>query len=125
MTRKPSIAFNTLAGLMILAVVAAHGEVVSIVVPSNAAPRVEFGAEKLADALRAVKLDAAIVDSESVSGRKIHLETPHDSAVGSEGFRFGLTGNDDIAVISGDDSGTLYGCLELAGRIRSRKNAGH
>jgi hypothetical protein len=118
MTRKPSTAFNTLAGLMFFATVAARGEVISIVVPTNAAPRVEFGAEKLADALRAVKLDATIVHSENVSGRKIHLETPHDPAVGSEGFRFGLTGNDDVAVISGDDSGTLYGCLELAGRIR-------
>ena len=48
---------------------------VSIVVASNAAPRVEFGAEKLAEALKAVKLDATIVHSEKISGQKIHLES--------------------------------------------------
>ena len=93
-------------------------ETISIVIASNAAPRVEFGAEKLAEALKAVKLDVAIAGSEKVSGQKIHLETPHDSAIGREGFRFDLMGNNDVVVISGDDSGALYGCLELARRIR-------
>jgi len=91
---------------------------VCVVVDPTAAPRVKFGAEKLVEALRAVKLNAAIARSANVSGRKIHLETPHDLAVGHEGFRVNATSNGDVIVTSGDDSGSLYGCLELAKRIR-------
>jgi hypothetical protein len=93
-------------------------ETVSIVIPTNAAPRVQFGAEKLAEALKSVRLEAAIVRTEKVLGRKIHMETPQDSTMGREGFRLDLMGNNDLIITSGDDSGTLYGCLELAKRIR-------
>ena len=98
--------------------VTAHAEPVFIVVTSNAAPRVNFGAEKLVEALQSVKSDVSIVSSKPVSGRKIHLETAHDKSVGREGLRFDLMSNNDVVVTSGDDSGTLYGCLELAKRIR-------
>jgi hypothetical protein len=95
-----------------------RAETVAVVVATNAAPRVVFGAEKLAEALKSVKLAAAIVRSENVSGRKIILNQPCDPAIPSEGFRFDLRGNDDVVIASGDDSGALYGCLELARRIR-------
>ena len=94
-----------------------RAETVSIVIGTNAAPRVEFGAEKLVEVLKAVNLDASIVQSEKPPGRKIHLETPHDPGINAEGFRFDLMGNNDIVITSGGDSGTLYGCLELAQRI--------
>lgn len=116
-TRKKYNALSVLAGLVIFAAMTTHAKIISIVISSNAAPRVEFGAEKLAEELKAVKLDATIVHSENIPGRKIHLDLPHDPAVGSEGFRFDLMGNDDVIVTSGDDSGALYGCLELAKRI--------
>ncbi|HEV2435205.1 MAG TPA: hypothetical protein VG077_04335 [Verrucomicrobiae bacterium] len=93
-------------------------ESISIVVATNAVPRVEFGAERLAEAIRAEKMDAVIVHSETTAGRTIYLNRPHNPAAGPEGFRFDLTGNNDIAITAGDDSGTLYGCLELAKRIR-------
>jgi len=107
------------AFLAFLAVFAARAETVSIVIASNATPRVEFGAEKLAEALKAVKSDVTIVRTERIPGRKIHLEAPHDSSVGREGFRLNSMGNNDLVVTSGDDSGALYGCLELAKRIRT------
>ena len=44
-------------------------ETISIVILTNAAPRVEFGAEKLAEALKAVKLDATIIHSEKEAGK--------------------------------------------------------
>src|SRR6185503_8793006 len=95
-------------------------ETISIVITSNAAPRVQFGAEKLMEALKAVKVDAAIVNSETGPARKIHLESPYDySAIGREGFEIDWMGNNDLAISSGDDSGTFYGCLELANRIRA------
>jgi hypothetical protein len=126
-----------LSGL--LAVFAARAETVSIVIPTNAAPRVEFGAKKLAEALKAVKLDAAIVRSEPKSGPSIMLSQSRDPALGREGFSMIRSSRRQEAQISkrqtangnrqsesespyvvsyGDDSGALYGCLELAKRIR-------
>ena len=95
-----------------------RAENVSVIVASNAAPRVIFGADKLVDALKTAKLDATIVHLGNVAGRRIHLETPHDPAIGREGFRFDLADNNDVVITSGDDSGALYGCLELVKRIR-------
>ena len=69
----------------------AHAETISIVIATNAAPRVEFGAEKLADALNAAKFETTIVRSENVSGRKLWVGRP-DPAAGHEGFSFALGG---------------------------------
>ena len=96
----------------------ARAETVSIVIASNAAPRVVFGAEKLVEALKAVKLDAAIVHTEKVSGRKIFLDRPNDGRREKEGFLIARARANDIAILGNDDSGKLYGCLELAERIR-------
>ncbi len=93
-------------------------ETISIVVPTNAAPRVEFGAEKLAAALQAVKVEVKIIHSQNVSGRKIDLSGLRDSAVGHEGFRIESKGDGNVVVSATDDSGELYGCLELAKRIQ-------
>jgi hypothetical protein len=95
----------------------ARAETVSIVISTNATPRVEFGAEKIAEALKAVKVDAAIVRSEKGVG-KIILNQPHDPAGKPEGFAIDLSARNDLVITSTDDSGTLYGCLELARRIR-------
>src|SRR5580698_989331 len=94
---------------------------IAVVVSTNATARVEFGAEKLITALNSVKLDAAIVHSENLSGQTIYLNQPHDPSIGREGFRFSLTQNNDLVISSSDDSGALYGCLELAGRICAEK----
>lgn len=96
----------------------ARAENISIIVPTNAAPRVEFGAEKLREALQSVKLDAAIVHSDSAPGRKIYLDRPHDAGIGQEGFQIDLTHSNQFVIASGDDSGAFYGCLEFANRIR-------
>jgi hypothetical protein len=115
-----------------------RAETVSIVIPTNAAPRVEFGAEKLVEALQAVKLDAVIVRSANAPGPKMYLNQPHESALGREGFTVESIGRgrgdesqtktnsetphvvsySSFFITSADDSGTLYGCLELARRIR-------
>jgi hypothetical protein len=115
------ITLGFIAALLLLGF-AVRAETISIVIPTNAAPRVEFGAEKLVESLKAVHLDTSITHSENVPGRKIHLEKPHDSQIGTEGFRFDLWDNNDISITSGGDSGTLYGCLELAKRIRESGN---
>ncbi len=117
----------------------ARAETVSIVIASNAAPRVVFGAEKIAAALKAVKLDAAIVRSDTAPSPRICINpTAHiggviipqgatQSEVASllrgitEKESYGITPSksDGFPIITGaDDSGRLYGCLELARRIR-------
>lgn len=112
-------------------------ESVSILLGSNATPRVEFGAEQITKAIKAVGLDLMI---ESKSGTDkpdhriiiAHSDTPSiqllvskgllkiaPELVGKEGFVVGACYNSKIlAVVSDDDSGLLYGCLELAKRIR-------
>ena len=70
----------------------ARAEMVSIVIASNAAPRVEFGAEKLVEALQAVKLTAVIVHSDAVASPKIWINPPHNLPIGHEGFQIGQVG---------------------------------
>ena len=98
--------------------VAAHSETISIVIASNAAPRVEFGAEKIAEALQSVKLKANIARSTDAPGRKILVNRWPSGGVVPESFSFGLADNNDVSISAADDSGALYGCLELARRIR-------
>jgi len=95
-------------------------ETVSVIIASNAAPRVTFGAEKLVEALKSTKLEAAIIRTEKdVLGRKIYVVTDYDSGAGREGFSLGRMDNNDPVITARDDSGALYGCLELAKRIRA------
>ncbi len=112
---RRTIAIGT---LLVACCSSARAENVSIVIESNASPRVQFGAAKLAAALNAAKLPAAITKSENRSTQQIHLETPRDTSVKHEGFHLDVTANNDIVITSSDDSGALYGCLELANRIR-------
>jgi len=140
-----------LAALAVCCASIARAETVSIVVPTNAAPRVEFGARKLAEALTAVKLDAVITRSNTAPSPKIWINPPHNLPIAREGFHLGAVGgpgsfvervkarkpwpanpatrygvnfgstsrDGDLYIASSDDSGTLYGCLELAQRIRA------
>jgi hypothetical protein len=96
----------------------ARAESVSVVIASNAAPRVEFGAEKLLEALQSVKIDSKIGDAEKNGTRQIFITEQTDSITGREGFILKTVTRGDVLIASGDDSGALYGCLELAKRIR-------
>jgi hypothetical protein len=121
MRRKIKIMGPAVALLIVcLCQVVIRAATITVIIPLGASPRVEFGAEKLVMALSAVKLDAAVAHSASVPGEKIYLNQPHDSSIAREGFQFDLMKNNDLAISSGDDSGTLYGCLELARRIRAQ-----
>ena len=111
----------------------ARAETVSIVIASNAAPRVVFGAEKLAEAIKSARMDAVIVSydarklsavltgnsTEQAAGKKIYVARQKTGGE-RESFILGqmMVGN-DLVVMGNDDSGVLYGCLELAKRIRA------
>ena len=108
-----------IAGVLFAACCAlTRAENISIVIASNAAPRVQFGAQKVADALNAVKLRGVIRDSEDRTTEQIHLETPHERGEKPESFKIDWASHGDIVVNSADDSGTLYACMELAKQIR-------
>jgi len=99
-------------------VAVARAETVSIVIASNAAPRVEFGAEKLGEALKFAGYDVVKVH-QTVAGKEIVI-TNSGGGLGKEGFL--ITGDSGaLGIFGGGDSGTLYGCLELAKRIRKTK----
>ncbi len=110
-----------------------RAETISIVVASNAAPRVKFGAEKIVEALKFAKMSALIVhfDAKKLSAvmsaqapeelgeRKIYVSRLQAGWV-RESFVFSPSkvGN-NLQVMGNYDSGVLYGCLELAKRIRA------
>jgi hypothetical protein len=116
----------------------ARAETISIVIPTNAAPRVQFGAEKLTQALREVGAEVQIDRVGRNPGRKIYLNQPPIPSLGREGFLLtNHRGNefrvdsarpnsfvatrDEVTVAGGSDSGILYGCLELTKRIRAER----
>src|SRR5581483_7715225 len=114
----------------------AHAEDISIVVASNAAPRVQFGAEKLVEAFKAVNLEAHIehawqfregqtciivADQKNTPVNRLvpsgQIHFLHGDPVG-DGFAISSHGSGINAITANTDSGLLYGCLDLAARVR-------
>jgi hypothetical protein len=128
---RSAVQYLIVVVVMLAAGWAARAETISIVIASNAAPRVVFGADKLVEVLKEMKVDTTIVRSENISGRKILLHQSPDATIGSEGFSISRRRGDEsqikigheletpYVVSYGGDSGALYGCLELASRIRT------
>jgi hypothetical protein len=111
---------------------------VTIAYQKNAPARIQFGAERLRESLKAAGYTVTIVpEGKSSAATKPliiigtrndkfvgqqaslhHLDTA--SRAGKEGFL--LTTKNDVTLISGTDpSGALYGCLELVERIGQEK----
>lgn len=116
--------------------VASAAEAVRLVRPESVPARVHYGIERLAEALREAGIESALVAGQPAmgGGEAIIVSTlPHEparqaleSAVvrvsagepGREGFALVRRPGEPLVVAGGGDSGTLYGCLELARRIR-------
>ena len=99
-----------------------RAETVAIVADPQPSPRVALGIEKLSAALRETG-DTVVVGNGNRLGmgdvksyRLIYLL--ENSPVGKEGFAMASRPPGVIELTGGDDSGLLYGCLELADRIR-------
>jgi hypothetical protein len=110
----------------------AQSHSVTIVLPSQPAPRIQFGAQRLNTALKALKNSAA-----QTSRRKIIITLtsaasqpdgqppvlpasglPPRLPAGGQPESFSITEqNEVIRIDASDPSGALYGCLELAYRI--------
>ena len=123
--------------LLAAPVSAAAAETVTIWAPdATASPRVDFGIERLTKALEGAGLNHIIIKGPNVPsrapviavgviGRGESLDGLLPSAMAgsagpaTEGYIL-AAGPNDVTVVAGhDDSGVLYGCLELAERIRA------
>lgn len=128
---------TTLLSLILVANTVAGAAEIAVGVEKTAAPRVRYGTDRLAAALKAIGYQAVIHDSESaVLGPAILVGTRGQSPAidrlatsgqlpltsdspGREGFLLQDIGSQRLVVAGSDDSGTLFGCLELADRIRA------
>ena len=98
---------------------------VAIVSDPAAAPRVRFGIERLSAALKEAGYTPEVVSRAGpIPTRETILvgSAGKDlSAPGPQGFALVSTGPHRTAIAGADDSGTLYGALELASRIKAAK----
>jgi hypothetical protein len=118
----------------VLAVVAAvvNAAPVRIRIADRAAPRVEHGVERLQAALLATGAEVRVMrgnfsepadilaGSISDEGIRSHVSSAPRGKPGREGFVLSGGAGRPLVIAGADDSGTLYGCLELAQRIRAQ-----
>lgn len=91
---------------------------VCIVMDPQAGPRIQYGAKQLQAALVSVHYPV-IVQPKPVPGmRCIRLDCQAHQTIPSEGFVFEMSPDQNITIEGGDDSGILYGCMELAERFQ-------
>jgi len=107
-----------LFGLLLCASGVVRAGTISIVIPANAAPRVEFGADRLVDALKTVGIESVVVGDEAKGKPDSKIVISSTAGPGREGFTLATASDGSLTVVGGDDSGMFYGCLELARRIR-------
>jgi hypothetical protein len=79
------------------------------VVDPHAEPRVEYGAKQLIDALKSGSIDTA------------RITVTKGGTCDPEGFSIDSQPDGSIIINGRDDSGELYGCMELAARVREAK----
>lgn len=93
------------------------GAEVEIVLPKDASPRVQYGAQRLQKALS----DAGVT-ANPVMNRPIVISVVGAAGTSKpEGFTIQMTADGTMGIMGNDDSGALYGCLEFARRVREAK----
>src|SRR5436190_1272024 len=106
-------------GFLVLAVISSSAQA-EFAHDKDASPRVLFGIEKLKSAIAsaAFRVDPAVIVAKIGSP----LHGPANQPIPfPEGFALQSRDDGTVHVIGADDSGCLYGCLELASRIRASK----
>ncbi|UOQ51094.1 alpha-d-galacturonidase [Hymenobacter cellulosivorans] len=110
----------------------------TIVLPKKAHARLRYGAERLATALRAVGYKVNITEQDKVGGKKgliivgratdallqqaaSVLHAQQAKAAGKEGFAIVSADKNTILISGADNTGALYGCLELAEQVQSQQ----
>ena len=98
----------------------------TIIVPSDASPRIQYGAARLTDAFNDVGAKSTVVVGRATTPAvKTLLDSGAvkigESELRREGFVIAATADDAVVVIGADDTGVLYGCMELAKRVHAAK----
>jgi len=110
---------------------------VVIGIDAAASPRIEYGAGRLAEAFGAGSVGRLSPSDAKMPAAKVLVGTAAQEILrpliasgvlkldanppGHEGFLLCSLPGGRAAVVGGDDSGVLYGCLELARRVRARE----
>lgn len=131
---------NYLVAILVFVTVSAFAqtkpaEKVCLLSSGNQSPRIIFGKEKLAEALRQHGYTVVGPDKKSANGRIIFIGESSDSLyfrqngfsfsqgiheLKKEGFQI-RTSASKIGIMGKDASGALYGCLELVEQLRKTK----
>ncbi len=133
---------------LLLRAIGAHGAGVApqplartLVLPTHAHARLRYGAERLAAALRAAGYSVQVQQQDKLLPKKglilIGLATDPlvrqaattvppatGKAPGKEGFSILSTKNETVIISGTDNSGALYGCLELADQVKKQGKLG-
>lgn len=123
--------------LLFLIVTQVRAAVIPLAIGADPAPRVQYGVERLAEALRAAGHEPRISRTDAaanVRGTQIVIGTAQRADVqrllatarlelptgdkAREAYALAGAEGGTLAIAGGDDSGVLYGCLDLARRIR-------
>jgi len=95
---------------------------VAIPTATNTSPRVQFAADKLAEAVLSIGHQVTRGEQLAPHDFKIAFSGATGEQIPREGFRIETVGANKILIMASDDSGSLYGALELANIIRSTKS---
>lgn len=112
------ITIVVLTTLMLCALGITRGETISVNISTNAAPRVKFGAERLAKTLQDAGFESSVAHGRQVARTDRTITVTANGTAGREGFTFTTRTGGLFEIAGGDASGALYGCLELARRVR-------
>jgi hypothetical protein len=96
---------------------------ISIVMPEKASPEINFGVEKLKASLEAENYRVMITNPLTFKdeGLSIVVERNVDKTLAKEGYS--IFSNENQIRIQGNDAvGALYGCIDLAKKIKTEKN---
>ena len=109
---------------------------VSILIPASASPRIQFGASRLSETLQKCGYAPKLLKQNNLpsTGRSINIGIVSDTLMlnvskiygqelsnpkDKEGFSISTMSDQGIVILGTDQSGVLYGCLELAERLKS------
>jgi len=112
------ISIVALTILMVCALGVARAETISVSISANAVPRVIFGAERLVSALKEAGFESTVVRGRQLVRTDRTIAVAANGSAGREGFTLTTRTDSLIEITGGDASGALYGCLELARRLR-------
>lgn len=129
--QKPNFTrFSVILSLAFVLLISCSKQKTVLLMSANSKARTQFGVERLSETLKNAGFDVILdeVQNEDLESYRIIVGGIDDAAVSGldwisetntnkEGFH--IQSNQNTIVISGaDESGTLYGCIELADRIK-------